>query len=117
LKNFFIPSRGDICLVNFNPTLGHEQAGIRPAVVLSTTSFNMGPADLAVVLPMTTTNRGIPIHLEVIPPEGGIRDVSYAMCDQIRTVSISHRIIQRFGAITVPTMQKVEYAVNVILGL
>jgi mRNA interferase MazF len=66
---------------------------------------------------MTTTGRAIPIHIEVQPPEGGVMQVSYAMCDQIRTVSISARFIDRWGAIEAATMRKIEYAVKVILGL
>jgi len=113
----YVPARADVWLVNFNPTLGHEQAGIRPAVILSTTQFNQGPAQLAVVVPMTKTYRGIPIHIEVPPPEGGVRQVSYAMCDQIRTVSTSHRLVTRWGAVGTGIMTQIEYAVKVVLAL
>jgi mRNA interferase MazF len=66
---------------------------------------------------MTSAYRGIPIHIELRPPEGGVKEVSYAMCDQIRTVSIVARFVERWGAVEAATMRKIEYAVKVILGL
>jgi mRNA-degrading endonuclease toxin of MazEF toxin-antitoxin module len=45
------PTYGEIWLVDLNPTQGHEQAGIRPAVVISTDLLNHGPADLVIVAP------------------------------------------------------------------
>ena len=57
------PSRGDIWLVNLNPTQGREQAGIRPGLVISVDQFNHGPADLVILLPLTSKGRGIPIHV------------------------------------------------------
>ncbi|MDO8671328.1 MAG: type II toxin-antitoxin system PemK/MazF family toxin, partial [Dehalococcoidia bacterium] len=71
------PLRGEVWMVNLSPTRGHEQAGIRPGVVVSTNGFNRGPAGLAVVLPVTTTQRGVPLHVPVTPPEGGLRQQSY----------------------------------------
>jgi mRNA interferase MazF len=67
------PARGDIWFLDLNPTRGHEQAGVRPAVVVSADLFDQGPAGLVVVLPMTTTWRRIPLHVSVEPPEGGVR--------------------------------------------
>lgn len=64
------PSRGEIWLVDLNPTRGHELAGIRPALVVSVDLFNHGPAGLVVVLPLTTRLKGIPFHVEVAPPKG-----------------------------------------------
>jgi len=47
-----LPSRGDVWLIDLNPTRGHEQAGVRPALVLSEDTFNHGPAGLSVLLPI-----------------------------------------------------------------
>ena len=52
-----LPSRGEIWMVDLNPTRGHEQAGVRPALVVSVDTFNHGPAGLAVVLPVTSRLR------------------------------------------------------------
>ena len=111
------PVRGDVWQVNFGKTEGHEQAGIRPAVVLSTTLFNQSPAQLAVVVPVSGTDRKIPIHIRIHPPEGGLDRESFAMCDQIRTVSTAVRFLRRYGSVAASTLSSIEYAVKVILGL
>jgi len=46
------PSRGEVWLVDLNPARGHEQAGIRPGLVVSVDPFNHGPAGLVVLLPV-----------------------------------------------------------------
>ena len=53
------PSRGEVWDLNFDPTLGHEQAGTRPALILSVDLFNEGPADLVVVVPLTRSARAV----------------------------------------------------------
>ena len=67
------PCRGDIWSVSFDPTLGREQAGTRPALVLSVDKFNHGPADLVVVLPITSKDKRQPMHVQVSPSEGGLK--------------------------------------------
>ena len=67
-----LPNRGEIWLADLNPTRGHEQAGARPVFIISTNTFNHGPADLVFVLPLTRTDRHIPIHVPIDPPEGGM---------------------------------------------
>ena len=69
------PSRGEVWLVDLNPTRGHEQAGLRPGLVVSTDAFNHGPAELVVILPLTTRARGIPLHVAVNPPEGEVTSI------------------------------------------
>lgn len=88
------PARGDVWLVDLNPTRGHEQAGIRPAAVVSVDLFNHGPAGLIVVLPMTSTDRRIPMHVPIDPPEGGVRHRSFVKCEDVRAVSTA-RLVRR----------------------
>ena len=56
------PLRGEIWLVDLDPTMGHEQAGTRPALVVSTDYLNSSSADLVILVPLTTVKRGIPLH-------------------------------------------------------
>jgi mRNA interferase MazF len=110
------PARGDIWYVDFSPTRGHEQAGIRPAVVISATYFNQGPAELAVVIPLTTTERNVPTHIFIQPPNGGVKADCYAMCEQLRSVSLD-RFDNRLGSLNIPTLNDIEFAVTTLLGL
>lgn len=110
------PSRGDVWRVNLNPTRGHEQAGIRPALVVSENTFNHGPAELVIVLPITSTARGISFHVQVKPPEGGLTSVCYIKCEEPRCIS-KQRLIDRLGSIKEQTLEAVEDRLKIVLDL
>jgi mRNA interferase MazF len=105
-----------VWLADLNPIRGHEQAGRRPVLVLSEDLFNRGPAELVIVLPMTSTLRGIPSHVAVSPPEAGLKNRSAILCEAIRSIS-TDRLIQRWGRVTVPTLTKVEDCLRILLRL
>ena len=81
------PRRGEIHLVDLDPVLGSEQAGRRPFLVLSIGAMNQASADLAIGIPLTTTNRSSRLHVRIEPDERGLRRVSYAMPEMVRSVS------------------------------
>ena len=110
------PARGEVWYVDLNPVRGHEQAGRRPALVISVDRFNLGPAGLAVVLPVTSREKGIPFHVEMIPPEGGLREHSYVKCEDVRSVA-TERLCGRLGAVSPQTMAAVEDRLRILLGL
>lgn len=64
-------NRGDVWLADLDPIRGHEQAGRRPCLIISTDLFNNGPAGLVMIVPLTTRARNIPTHVAVTPPEAG----------------------------------------------
>jgi mRNA interferase MazF len=111
-----VASRGEIWLVDLNPTRGHEQAGKRPTLVVSTDSYNHGPAGLVVVVPLTTTDRGVPLWVPIDPPDGGVRERSFAMCDAVRSVSTG-RLERRWGTVDRKTLGAVEDRVRILLEL
>jgi mRNA interferase MazF len=110
------PGRGEIWSVNLSPTRGHEQAGQRPALVVSVDTFNQGPADLVIVAPLTTRDRGISLHVPVDPPEGGLKQRSVVKCDNIRAVS-KQRLGHRWGRVSPEIMAEVEDRLRVLIGL
>jgi mRNA interferase MazF len=110
------PSRGEVWRVNFDPTEGHEQAGSRPALVISVDLFNHGPAGLVVVLPLTTRRKGIPFHVALAPPEGGVNRESFIKCEDVRSVS-TRRLSQVFGTVSQPTLDAVEDRLRILIGL
>lgn len=85
-------------------------------MVVSSDSFNRSAAGLVMVLPLTRTERGIPFHVEVRPPEGGLRSTSYVLCDQIRTIA-KERLGARRGEITQATMHRIVERLRVLLDL
>jgi len=109
--------RSEIWLVNLNPPgKGKEIHGQRPALVVSADEINNCPADLVIVIPITTTPRDIPSHLKIEPPEGGLKKTSFFKCDQIRTIS-KGRLIKRVGVLSESTMAQIEDVLKMILSL
>jgi mRNA interferase MazF len=110
------PSRGEIWLADLNPTRGHEQAGQRPVLVISEDIFNKGPADLVIVLPMTSTHRGVPSHVPIKPPEGGAKNPCVIMCEAVRSIA-KERLLRRWGKVYLSTLVAVEDRLRILMGL
>jgi mRNA interferase MazF len=110
------PARGEIWEVEFDPTVGREQAGRRPALVISDNALNSGPRGLVVVIPITGTPRGLPTHVPLTPPEGGLTKLSMIMTEQVRSVS-KNRLGRPYGAVAQPTMDQVGRILRIVLGL
>jgi mRNA interferase MazF len=105
-----------VWLADLSPTRGREQAGRRPVLVVSEDIFNRGPADLVIVVPLTSRIRSIPSHVEVAPPEAGLKVGSAVMCEAIRSVS-RQRLVDRWGTVRPRTMAAVEDAIRILLRL
>jgi len=78
----YIPDRGDIVWLMFNPQAGHEQAGHRPALVLSPKQYN-GKVGLAILCPITSQVKGYPF--EVLIPEG-LKVQGAILSDQVKSL-------------------------------
>jgi mRNA interferase MazF len=110
------PRRGEVWLAELDPTLGREQAGTRPALVVSDNRFNHSAAGLVVICPITSRDKGMSFHVNIAPPEGGLDRDSYVMCDQPRTVS-KERLKRKLGLVQPPTMRSTEAHLSILLGL
>jgi mRNA interferase MazF len=110
------PSRGQVWLVELDPVRGHEQGGTRPGLIVSTDIFNHGPAELLVVLPITSTIRRVRWHVAVQPPEGGLRQPSIVMCEAARSVS-AERLIAYWGTVSDGTLRAVGDRLRILLEL
>ena len=108
------PLQGEVWLVDLDPVRGHEQAGRRPALVLSVDKFNQGPAGLAIVVPITGTDRQQPLHVAIEPPEGGMRKRSFAKPEDIRSVA-SARLVTRWGRVAPDTLRSVVERVRLLI--
>ena len=110
------PARGEIWYAQLSPIVGREQGGERPCLVVSDDRFNQSRAGLVVVLPITRTERGIASHVKVIPPEGGLKDVSFIKCEDIRSIS-KQRLRARWGKASAETLAVVEDRMRLLLNL
>lgn len=110
------PIYGEVWFSDLDPTVGHEQAGERPVLVLSIDSFNRSPAGLVVILPITSRLRGIPWHVPVAPPEGGLTRPSVILCEALRSVS-QQRLQYRMGAAAPATLRDVRDRLRILMDL
>ncbi|HZK72451.1 MAG TPA: type II toxin-antitoxin system PemK/MazF family toxin, partial [Clostridia bacterium] len=108
--------RGDIWLVDFGDPVGHEQAGRRPAVVVSAESLNESRAGVVVVVPVTTTYRGLPSHIEIDPHASGLDELSYAKCEDVKSIS-ERRLIGRVGSVGEEAMFQVTRVLRFLLEI
>jgi mRNA interferase MazF len=83
----YIPKQGDIIAITFDPQSGHEQKGRRPALVISKDLFNRSTG-LAIVCPLTNTERGFPFHVP-IPENSGL--TGFIMVEQVKSVDFRTR--------------------------
>lgn len=83
----YVPSKGDLIALSFNPQSGHEQKGRRPALVVSNTLFNQ-KAGLAIVCPITRTDRKYPFHVKI--SEASTLN-GFVMVDQVKSVDYDSR--------------------------
>lgn len=111
------PLYGEVWYINLDPTLGHEQAKLRPCLIISTNTFNKGPAELHIVLPITSKEKNNPFHIPVSPPHGGLTKKSFILCDQIRTISRKRIIGSCLGSIPQDIMEDVKHIIKVLLEI
>ena len=98
-----VPERGDVVWVEFNPQAGSEQAGRRPALVISPKSYNR-KVGLALVCSITSRVKGYPF--EVALPRG-LEATGVILCDQIKSLDWRARGATRLGAVPAPVMEEV----------
>lgn len=108
------PSYGDVWFADFDPTEGREQAGRRPALVISADQFNHGPSGLVIVVALTTRDWELPVHVPLDPPEGGVRERSYAMCEMVRSIS-RERLVDYWGNVSRETMRQVVMRLRLLM--
>jgi len=89
----YVPDRGDLIWLDFDPQIGHEQAGRRPALVLSPRGYNERTG-LAVMVPVTNQAKGYPF--EVALPTG-MRTTGVIMADQLKCVDWTARRAKRIA--------------------
>ena len=92
----YVPDRGDIVWIALNPQAGHEQAGRRPAVVVSPVSYN-GRVGLGLFCPITSRSKGYPFEVPLPPgsPVGGV-----VLADQVRSLDWRARRVEFAARLT-----------------
>ena len=106
--------RGEIWLVDFGVPVGREQAGRRPAVVVSADPLDESRAGVVIVVPCTTARRGLPSHVELDPASSGLDEVTYAKGEDVKSVA-DERLVARLGEAPVEAMFELTRVLRYLL--
>jgi mRNA interferase MazF len=108
----FVPEAGDLVWLTFDPQAGHEQAGRRPALVLSPRSYNQR-SGLALVCPVTNQVKGYPFE---VPLPSGYGVSGAVLADHLKSVDWSARRVTKIGRIPPATVDEVLAKLAPLLG-
>lgn len=112
----FFPKRGEVCYVNFDPTIGVEIKKARPALIIQNDVGNMH-SQATIVAAITSASREIfPYEVFLKAGEGGLQKDSIVLLNQIRTID-KKRLGKRLGTISSESIKKVDKAIEISLGL
>ena len=112
VKATYVPDTGDLIKIDFDPHAGHEQAGWRPAIVLSPTSYNR-PTGLAIVAPITNQKKGYPF--EVALPTG-LKVRGVVLSDALKNVDWRARNARYLDAAPAAVLADVRARLGLLLG-
>jgi mRNA interferase MazF len=106
----FVPDAGDVVWLNFTPQAGHEQAGHRPALVLSPAAYN-DKTDLMICCPMTTQIKNYPFEVLIsgTPP-------SAVLADQVKSLDWRSRKATKKGAVSADELADVRAKILALIG-
>ena len=111
------PRRGEIYLVNFDPTVGHEIPKTRPALILQNDVSNQySPITIVSAISSQFNDPPYPREVVIQPGKSGLEHASAALLNQIRSVD-RKRLIKRMGAVDAATMRRIDRALMISLRL
>lgn len=108
----YIPQRGDVVWITLNPQAGHEEAGRRPAVVLSPAAYNR-KVGLAILCPITRQVKGYPFEVSV---PSGLAVGGVILADQVKSLDWRIRRAQLAGTVPAATVAEVLQKLNTLLS-
>lgn len=109
----YVPDAGDVVWIDFSPQAGREQAGRRPAVVLSRRIYNE-KASLAILCPVTSQPKGYPFE---VPLPGGLRFHGVILADHLKSLDWRKRQIQKAGRVPAAVLEVVRKRIAALIGL
>lgn len=110
MTSSYVPNSGDIVWINFMPQAGHEQAGYRPAVVMSPFEYN-NKTGLMICCPMTTQVKGYPFEVPIAGKEAGI-----VLADQVKSLDWQRRGVKYKGKVAHGELEKIRSMIKILIG-
>ncbi len=110
----YVPDRGDVVWVDFNPQAGHEQAGRRPALILSERMYNERGHRLAIVCPVTTKAKNSPWEVPLSALAGA---TGVILSDHVKSIDWVQRRATLIGKAPATTVREVTDLISTLIGL
>jgi mRNA interferase MazF len=108
---------GTVVLVEFDPTVGHEQRGVRPCIAVSDPDVNADQRfPLIAVVPLTRTPGEGSLYPELAPGKSGLTKTSFALIDHLRSID-KRRVRRVFGRVAKDELAAVDQGLELFLGL
>ncbi len=108
----YVPDRGDVVWLQFDPQAGHEQAGRRPALVISPRVYN-ARVGLALFCPITSLVKGYPFEVELT---GGREAEGAILTDQLKSLDWRSRDARKFDQVPQEVLIEVLAKINALVG-
>ena len=109
-------SPNELWLTDFGAPYPGEPANFRPSLVVGPTDIFGGNLPFVLVVPTTSTRRGISLHVEIEPSQdNGLRETSYARCELVRSVN-QRRLVSKLGVVDSTIAHAVEKVLRALLG-
>ena len=109
--------RGTIVLIELDPTIGHEQRGVRPCITVSDPTVNIDQRfPLIAVIPVTGTAGEGALYPVLAPGSSGLTKASYALVDHLRSID-KRRIRRMFGRVAPDELAGIDQGLELFLGL
>lgn len=110
-------ARGSVVLLSLDPTLGHEQRGVRPCLIVSDPDVVADQRfPLTCIVPITGTPGSGALYPALAPGRSGLTKQSFALIDQLRSVD-KRRIQRAYGRVSAAELEAVDAGLRLFLGL
>ena len=110
MSSNFVPEAGDVIWLDFNPQAGHEQAGHRPALVISPGSYN-SKTGLLVCCPLTTKSKGYPFEVRI-----GDEEDSVVLADQVKSLDWQARNAKKKSTVSAEVLAETKAKLTVLIA-
>ena len=109
----YVPERGDLVWLQFSPQADHEQSGLRPALVVSSTTYNE-KTGLAVFCPITNQIKGYPFEVP-LPP--GLKVTGAVLSDHVKNLDWKARKVKKIAAAPASVMEQVAETISALIEM
>jgi len=107
---------GDVVVVDLGKSLGHEQKGRRPSIIIANPQVGGKTLGLVVIIPLTTKEKNWWTMVKIEKGDGGVKNDCFAMCHQIRAISVL-RVITKWGKSRSETLNRIKTVLSNLLAI